>query len=140
MGIVVNNLKGSLSAAQKNGAEVVEKPKKVSGGYGTFAVIRDAEKAPLMLIQPGKTPVGGTKVPGAWIWTELWTDDAETAAQFYENVVGVAHQATIAAASRITSSPRRAWPGPESSRFRTSSKESNPAGRPMWAWMISQQP
>lgn len=93
VGIVVNNLKGSISAAQKNGAEVVEKPKKVSGGYGTFAVIRDAEKAPLMLIQPGKTPVGGTKGPGAWIWTELWTDDAETAAQFYENVVGMAHQA-----------------------------------------------
>ena len=93
VGIVVNNLKGSISAAQKNGAEVIEKPKKVSGGYGTFAVIRDAENAPLMLIQPGKTPVGGTKGPGAWIWAELWTDDVEKSAQFYENVVGMAHQA-----------------------------------------------
>ncbi len=92
VGIVVNNLKGSISAAEKNGAEVVEKAKKVSGGYGTFAVIRDAEGAPLMLIQPGKTPVGGTTGPGAWIWTELWTDNIEKAAQFYENVVGVAHK------------------------------------------------
>lgn len=92
VGIVVNNLKGSLSAAQKNGAEVVEKARKVSGGYGSLAVIRDPEGAPLMLIQPGKTPVGGTTGPGAWVWTELWTENAEKAAQFYENVVGVAHK------------------------------------------------
>ena len=92
VGIVVNNLKGSLSAAQKNNAEIVENTRKVEGGYGSFAVIRDAEGAPLMLIQPGKNPVGGTTGPGAWIWTELWTDDIEKAAQFYENVVGVAHK------------------------------------------------
>jgi predicted enzyme related to lactoylglutathione lyase len=91
VGIVVNNLKGSVSAAQKNDAEVVEKPRKVNGGYGSFAVIRDAESAPIMLIQPGKNPVGGTTGPGAWVWAELWTDDIERAAQFYENVVGIAH-------------------------------------------------
>ena len=92
VGIVVNNLKGSISAAQKNGAEVVEKPRKVSGGYGTFAVIRDAENAPVMLIQPGKTPVGGTTGPGAWVWAELWTDDIVKASQFYTDVVGVGHE------------------------------------------------
>jgi hypothetical protein len=91
VGIVVNNLRGSLSAAEKNGAEIVEKTRKVSDGYGSFAVIRDSERAPLMLIQPGKNPVGGTTGPGAWIWAELWTDDIAKAAQFYENVVGVAH-------------------------------------------------
>lgn len=92
VGIVVNNLKGSLSAAQKNGAEIVEKPRKVNGGYGTFAVIRDAEGAPIMLIQPGKTPVGGTTGPGAWVWAELWTDDVVKASQFYTDVVGVGHE------------------------------------------------
>lgn len=93
VGIVVNNLKGSVKAAQNSNAEVVEKARKVDGGYGSFAVIRDAEKAPVMLIQPGKTPIGGTTGPGAWIWAELWTDDIDTASQFYENVVGTAHQA-----------------------------------------------
>lgn len=93
VGIVVNNLKGSINAAQNNNAEVVEKARKVDGGYGSFAVIRDTENAPVMLIQPGKTPVGGTSGPGAWVWAELWTDDIEKASQFYENVVGTTHQA-----------------------------------------------
>ena len=92
VGIVVNNLKGSVKAAEANGAGVVEKPRKIKDGYGSLAVIRDPENAPLMLIQPGKNPVGGTAGAGAWVWAELWTDNVEKAAQFYGNVIGVAHK------------------------------------------------
>ncbi len=92
VGIVVNNLKGSVGAAQQRNAKIVENARKIKNGYGSLAVIRDAEDAPVMLIQPGKNPVGGTTGPGAWVWAELWTDDIEKASQFYENVVGVAHE------------------------------------------------
>lgn len=91
--IEVNDLKQSMRSAAENNATVYEKITKVKD-LGRYAVIGDAEKAPVMFIQSGKTPIGGTEGPGAWVWAELWTDDIEKAATFYADVVGVGHDTT----------------------------------------------
>lgn len=89
----VNDLKQTLRSASQNNAAVVEKNTKVRK-FGRFAVIRDPEQAPIMLIQSGKTPIGGTKGPGAWVWAELWTNDIDKAASFYSSVIGLGHDTT----------------------------------------------
>ena len=91
--LAVNDLKQSVRSAGENNATVYEKITKVKD-LGRYAVIGDAEKAPVMFIQSGKTPIGGTEGPGAWVWAELWTDDIEKAATFYADVVGVGHDTT----------------------------------------------
>ena len=91
--LAVNDLKQSMRSAGENNATVYEKITKVND-LGRYAVIGDAEKAPVMFIQSGKTPIGGTEGPGAWVWAELWTDDIEKATTFYADVVGVGHDTT----------------------------------------------
>jgi predicted enzyme related to lactoylglutathione lyase len=91
--LAINDLKQTLRSAAENGAAVYEKATKVED-YGKFAVIGDAEKAPVMFIQSGKTPIGGTTGPGSWVWAELWSDDIDKATTFYGDVVGVGHDTT----------------------------------------------
>ena len=91
--LAVNDLKQTMRSASENNAMVYEEVTKVKN-YGQFAVIGDAEKAPVMLIQAGKTPIGGTTGPGSWVWAELWTDDIDKATTFYGDVVGVGHDTT----------------------------------------------
>ena len=91
--LAVNDLKQSMRSASENNATVYEETTKVKK-YGQFAVIGDAEKAPVMFIQAGKTPIGGTTGPGSWVWAELWTDDVDKATTFYGDVVGVGHDTT----------------------------------------------
>ena len=88
--LAVNDLKQTMRSAGENNATVYEEATKVKD-YGRFAVIGDAEKAPVMFIQAGKTPIGGTTGPGSWVWAELWTDDIDKATTFYGDVVGVGH-------------------------------------------------
>jgi predicted enzyme related to lactoylglutathione lyase len=89
----VNDIKQSMRSAGENGATVYEKPKKV-GDLGSYAVIGDGENAEVMFIQSGRTPIGGTAGPGAWVWAELWTNDIDRAASFYASVVGYGHDTT----------------------------------------------
>jgi predicted enzyme related to lactoylglutathione lyase len=91
--LAVNDLKQTMRSAGEKNATVLEKATKVEN-YGRFAVIQDAEKAPVMFIQSGKTPIGGTTGPGAWVWAELWTDDIGKATTFYADVIGVGHDTT----------------------------------------------
>lgn len=93
VGLAVNDLKQTMRAAGKNSAKVYEKNRKVRD-LGRFSVIGDAENAEVMFIQSGKTPVGGTTGPGAWVWAELWTNDIEKAVTFYSSVIGVGHDTT----------------------------------------------
>jgi predicted enzyme related to lactoylglutathione lyase len=91
--LAVNDLKQAMRSAAENNAEVYEKATTVKN-YGKFAVIGDSEKAPVMFIQSGKTPIGGITGPGSWVWAELWTDDIDKATAFYADVVGVGHDTT----------------------------------------------
>jgi len=88
--LAVNDLKQTMRSASENNAVVYEPATKVEN-YGRFAVIGDAEQAPVMFIQSGKEPIGGTTGPGSWVWAELWTDDIDKATTFYADVVGVGH-------------------------------------------------
>jgi hypothetical protein len=87
VGIAVADLDKAVKAASRLGAEVRERVTTVEG-YGRFAVISDPQGAPVMLIEPGSKPIGGTTGPGSWVWTELWTDDIDAAANFYAKVIG----------------------------------------------------
>lgn len=93
VGLAVNDLKQTMRSAGENNATVYEKNTKVRD-LGRFAVIGDAENAEVMFIQAGKTPIGGTTGPGAWVWAELWTDDIAKATTFYGDVIGVGHDTT----------------------------------------------
>ena len=90
--LVVNNVELTLGSARENGATIHRPVTKVRGGDGRFIVVGDAEKAPIMFIEPRSTPIGGTKGPGSWVWAELWSDDIEKATSFYANVAGLGHE------------------------------------------------
>ena len=56
---------------------------------GRMAVVRDNEGALLALVSSptGDPPLNRTEV-GGWLWTELWTRDAEASLGFYEGLLG----------------------------------------------------
>jgi predicted enzyme related to lactoylglutathione lyase len=87
VGIAVADLDKAVNAATRLGAEVRE-PVTIVEGYGRFAVIADPQGAPVMLIEQGSIPIGGTTGPGSWVWAELWTRDVDAAADFYAKVIG----------------------------------------------------
>ena len=87
VGISVADLDKAVNAASRLGGEIRE-PVTTVEGYGRFAVIADPQGAPVMLIEPGSKPIGGTTGPGSWVWAELWTDDVDAAADFYAKVIG----------------------------------------------------
>jgi predicted enzyme related to lactoylglutathione lyase len=88
VGLAVDDIDRALEAAREGGGTIYEHAERVSD-YGHFAVVADRQKAPLMLVEPGVEPLGGTEGPGSWVWAELWTSDAEDAAAFYGEVLGV---------------------------------------------------
>ena len=93
VGLTVDDIDDALKAASKGKAKIYEDAHHVSD-YGRFAVIADPEQAPLLLIEPGKKPIGRGRDHGSWVWAELWTDDVEQAAAFYGSVIGVDHGTT----------------------------------------------
>jgi len=89
VGIAVADLDKAVNAASRLGGDIRESVTAVEG-YGRFAVIADPQGAPVMLIEEGSKPIGGTTGPGSWVWAELWTDDIDAAANFYAKVIGYA--------------------------------------------------
>jgi predicted enzyme related to lactoylglutathione lyase len=56
---------------------------------GRIAVIQDTEGALLGLVRAtGGDPEEMRPEPGEWLWTELWTHDADLAGRFYAEVIG----------------------------------------------------
>jgi len=88
VGLSVDSLDRALDAARQGGGKIFNDAERVSD-YGRFAVIADRQQAPLMLVEPGIKPIGGTSGHGSWVWPELWTNDIEDAAAFYAMVLGV---------------------------------------------------
>jgi len=88
VGLVVPDIEVALKKASAAGGKVFENAERVRD-FGHFAVIADRQRAPLMLIEPGREPLGGSPGPGSWVWPELWTDDVADAASFYAEVIGV---------------------------------------------------
>jgi len=56
---------------------------------GRYSVIADAQGAVLMLLRAtGGDPADDTPVLNEWGWAELWTDNIEEAASFYQAIAG----------------------------------------------------
>lgn len=87
VGIAVGDIDAAIKTATTHGAEVHENIRAIRD-YGRLAVIGDPNMAPVMLIQPGTRPVGGTTGPGSWAWAEYWTHDPKKTADFYTKVIG----------------------------------------------------
>ena len=86
VGLEVEDLPKSVTAARRLGATIHEGTGS-KAGFAKFAIIQDPEGAPVVFLDPEK-PFGGERVVGAWVWAELWTDDAVAAGKFYGEVVG----------------------------------------------------
>jgi len=91
VGLVVADVETALEKASRSGGRIFENAERVRD-FGHFAVIADRQRAPLMLIEPGREPLGGGSGPGSWVWPELWTDNVDDAAAFYAEVLGVGHE------------------------------------------------
>jgi len=57
---------------------------------GRYAAIQDPQGAFLVLLHSsaGDPPDGAPLGAGDWLWTELWTTDAQAAVRFYEDLLG----------------------------------------------------
>lgn len=85
-GIVVDDVDKAVKRATRRGAPVHVQPAD-SAGYARYAIISDSEGIPVMLLDPF-TNLGGDHGPGSWVWAELWARNPDSAASFYEEVVG----------------------------------------------------
>lgn len=86
VGLEVEDLSESVAAARRLGATIHEGAGS-KAGFAKFAIIEDPEGAPVVFLDPEK-PLGGERAAGAWVWAELWTDDAVAAGKFYGEVIG----------------------------------------------------
>jgi len=84
----VEDVDRAVSAVKARKGEVLDGPLDVKG-RGRMAVIRDAEGAELVLIRAaGGDPVDAGIKSGEWLWVDLFTRDAKTAAEFYGALAG----------------------------------------------------
>jgi len=84
--LAIGDVDGALEQARALGSKVHVEATEVDG-FGHYGVIQDPQGAPVMLLdpEPGLTSARGL---GAWVWDELWCDDAGSAASFYREVIG----------------------------------------------------
>lgn len=89
IGVAVADLEASLQAARRLGGAVLQDVTHTDG-MAEWSVIRDPWGAELLLLVPERPLAAMASVvgAGAWAWVELWTDEPEAAARFYEEVVG----------------------------------------------------
>ena len=88
VGVVVENLSGSVATARRRGGNVL-KDVTTAADLAHWAVIEDPQGGQLLLIDPIRLqPLSGEPGPGNLIWSELWTIDPAAASRFYSEVVG----------------------------------------------------
>ena len=87
--VSVADVDQAAARVREGGGEVLVEPVDVRG-RGRLAVVRDPRGAVLVLLRAegGDPPEGGARPPGRFIWTDLWTDDAAAARNFYGAVIG----------------------------------------------------
>lgn len=81
----------AVAEVRRLGGTVEAEPRDLPN-RGRFAVVRDNQGALLALVSSptGDPPLDRTEV-GGWLWTELWTRDAEASLAFYRGLVGYEH-------------------------------------------------
>ncbi len=86
VGIVVDDLAQAIKSARSAGGTILRDLTTVEGS-GTYAVIKDPQGAILIIGTPTRE-IGGPREDGNFAWVELWTDDLDAAAGFYQKVIG----------------------------------------------------
>ncbi len=86
--ISVPDVDAAVTRAEQAGAAIVREPRDLDA-RGRIAVIQDAEGALVGFVHAaGGDPEETRPETGAWLWTELWTHDADLAGRFYGAVIG----------------------------------------------------
>jgi hypothetical protein len=86
--ISVPDVDEAASRTRQAGGTVLREPRDLEA-RGRIAVVQDAEGALVGFVRAtGGDPIAGQPMPGGWLWTELWSHDPESAARFYDAVVG----------------------------------------------------
>jgi predicted enzyme related to lactoylglutathione lyase len=86
VGIAVDDLDQAVSFSRSAGGSVLREVTEVPDS-GRYAVIRDPQGAVLILGTPSRE-IGGPRQAGFLVWVELWTDDVDGAAEFYDRIIG----------------------------------------------------
>ena len=86
VGVAVDDLAKAVKSARSAGGTILRDVTKVEGS-GTYAVIKDPQGAVLIIGTPIRE-IGGPREDGNFAWVELWTDDLDGAAKFYQTVIG----------------------------------------------------
>lgn len=72
------------------GGQVIKGPGKMTD-RGHYAMIKDSQGAPLMLLHSATgDPIPADPALNSWLWNELWTSDADAALEFYQPLGGYA--------------------------------------------------
>jgi len=85
--LYVADIRAAAASLASHDAEFVEQIAEVDD-YGSYTVIRDPQGSILMLTDIEAIPPAN-ETPGNWLWGELWTNDADGSAQFYDGVAGL---------------------------------------------------
>jgi predicted enzyme related to lactoylglutathione lyase len=86
VGIVAEDLEDAVASARSNGGTILRQITEVPDS-GRYAVIRDPQGALFVLGRPTRD-FGGPREPGFFVWAELWSDDLDASAAFYNKVLG----------------------------------------------------
>lgn len=94
MSLSVSDVDQAAALVKEKGGKILEGPVNMDG-RGRMALISDPAGAPVILLRAaGGDPAGEKADMGEWLWTDLFTQDAEAAGQFYEALVGY-HTKTV---------------------------------------------
>jgi predicted enzyme related to lactoylglutathione lyase len=86
--ISVPDVDATSTTVLKHGGKVLEGPVDLPD-RGRYVLVNDPTGAMLMFLQAsGGDPADEEPTPNHWLWAELWTDDPDSAANFYKAVVG----------------------------------------------------
>jgi len=86
----VDDISSAADRVTAYGGEILTAPTDV-GSRGTLAVATGPDGALFALVQTKDgDPAESEPVNNGWLWNELWTDDTDRAAEFYNGVAGLA--------------------------------------------------
>jgi predicted enzyme related to lactoylglutathione lyase len=91
----VPDVGAAVELVQQAGGEVHREPKDLPN-RGRFALVSDPQGALVALLRStgGDPPDAREVIEGAWLWTELWTHDVESAVAFYRDLAGYEREIT----------------------------------------------
>ncbi len=88
----VEDVDRAAAYVANNGGSVEAEPQELPH-RGRVAVVRDNQGALVAIVRSQSgDPVEDRAMDGGWLWTELWTRDADSSIRFYEGLVGYEHR------------------------------------------------